>query len=351
MLSQPHIGYQYWQGPTRQSLPPTSRVSKRAFGYKNGEPMTVRVSVENCFGAWPGDNKFNCPLGYDPPDPTLLPMDRYGRPRWIEIYSVGPREGLFTVTPRQDWVHASVRSGTLTPDGRNDVRVWLSIDWDQAGGASAGHVDVHTSDGIPVVITLPLIHGRQPPPDFHGSVLGDGYVAIEAARYTSLRESKTHAWQEIPYYGRTASGLAILPVGDFDYPLGEGPAILYEFWLTTPVDALKVPVTIHLGPALNYILGKRLAFGIQLDNGDIVRVEPVPEAPLGSLPHDWEEVVAAEIRKVTVDLDWVSQAEGKHTLRMWGVTTGILVERVLLDFGGISARGESYLGPPASVVL
>jgi hypothetical protein len=42
---------------------------------------------------------------------------------------------------------------------------------------------------------------------------------------------------------------------------------------------------------------------------------------------------------------------GKHSLTLWGVTTGVVVERVLIDMGGIHRRGFSYLGPPESVVV
>jgi hypothetical protein len=144
--------------------------------------------------------------------------------------------------------------------------------------------------------------------------------------------------------------MGIFPVGDFEYAPGKGPAVSYDFWFTTTPSSATLPVSLHLGPALNYILGKRLALGIQLDDGDIKTIMPVPEAPLGSLPDDWEDVVAAEIRMVSVDMTLPRKEAGKHTLTIWGITTGIIVEKVLIDMGGIAARGPSYLGPPASVI-
>jgi hypothetical protein len=109
-----------------------------------------------------------------------------------------------------------------------------------------------------------------------------------------------------------------------------------------------VDVTLHLGPALNFILGRRIAFAVQIDDGDVVPIYPVPEAKLGSLPHDWEDVVANEIREVSTKGE--VKAPGKHSITVYGMTAGIVLERVLVDFGGIKERGYSYLGPPASVV-
>jgi len=36
-------------------------------------------------------------------------------------------------------------------------------------------------------------------------------------------------------------------------------------------------------------------------------------------------------------------------LKIWGMSTGIIVERIWVDMGGIAKRGYSYLGPPESV--
>jgi hypothetical protein len=280
-------------------------------------------------------------------------MDKYGRDRWMEIGSGGPESVTVQVKARESWVKTSVEKAKITPDGKNDVRVWLSIDWEVAGKAEKGHVDLVSSCGTKVVITLPLVHALDPPSSFKGSIQGDGYVAIEAGRSTDVVPASSNgqdfSWTELPFYGRTRSGLAIMPVQDTDFPLGKGPSVEYNFFLTTP-PAKAVTAILHLGPTLNYILGKRLAFGIQLDEGEIKQVHPVPEAPLGSLPHDWEEVVAEEIRVVEVELP-LNGRVGQHKLRLWGITTGIVVERVLIDLGGIRARGKSYLGPPESTFV
>jgi hypothetical protein len=43
--------------------------------------------------------------------------------------------------------------------------------------------------------------------------------------------------------------------------------------------------------------------------------------------------------------------EGEHKLVIWGMSAGVVLERILVDFGGIRERGYSYLGPPESVRL
>jgi hypothetical protein len=150
----------------------------------------------------------------------------------------------------------------------------------------------------------------------------------------------------IPYYGRTHSGMSVYPVENYHLPLHSRPSIRYDFYSITTGE---VDFIFHIGPTNNYVLGSKLAFAVQVDEGEMMEIEPIPEAAPGHLSADWEEIVANEIRevKVKVKLD----NEGSHILRVFGITSGIVLERVMIDLGGIAARGYSYLGPVESVIL
>ncbi|KAL7425257.1 hypothetical protein Q5752_000945 [Cryptotrichosporon argae] len=368
MLVQPHINYQYWQGPMRNSMPPVSFVTSHTGSYPTGQrwgALHTRFTVSDCRGAWPGDNKFNCPLGYACPDPTLLPMDRWGRARWVDVGSGGNRDVAFTVVADQPWVVLSTTAGTITGDGKNDARVTIGVDWDafDTSPADEAHVTFDCTDHAHMVVTVPIVRTPALPAGFKGAVQGDGYVAIEAAHFQAHRPAiidsletagggakvaQTHEWAEIPFYGRTLSGLAVLPHARFDVAPAEAPSVTYDFFVHA-VPAGPVEVNLHVGPSLNFFLGTRLALGVQLDAGDVKRIEPIPEAKLGDLPADWEHVVANEIREVKTLIDVTTT--GKHSLTVYGLTAGVVLERVLLDFGGIAARDHSYLGPPESVIV
>lgn len=364
-LSQPHLNYQYWQSPVRESLPPVSYVSSKRPTFAKGQIVHTRITVEDSKGAWPGDNKYNCPDGYECADPTLAPMDRFGQRRWVDVSSGGPMEVDWSIS-KPEWMHLSKDHGRLKGDGSADERVYIEIDWDFAeameinhGGMTTGEMVISGSDGTTVSVFVPVRPVCGPERGWHGAVEGDGYVAIESVHYTAATPiqhsdtgaSATHArWQDIPYYGRTLSGLTVLPVSREAFKTGEGPTVEYDFWLTsTPEDHLDVEV--HIGPALNFVLGERLAFGLSLDGGEVQVIQPVPESKPGSLPDDWEQVVSEEVRivRTSMKMDTRKRGKGAHRLTVWGISSGIVLQRLVVNMGGLDGK-SSYLGPPESVI-
>ena len=332
--------------PSREAKPP-------------GLPAYYKVNVENSRGSWPGNDFDNCPGWGQCWNPLLKSMDPYGAPtRWIEAFSSGPKDVDFTIDTNVSWIIPSVERGHLKKDGTNDIHFTISIDWDKLpskdhryslGGGMTLIGSDHTNVTVNVPVSIPA-KSALPPADFHGFVEGDGYVVMEARDFAQNASAQGYAWEEHEWYGRTVSGLSVLPVSDQNLTIGEGPALTYEFWTTGAQSKDKAEVIVQIGPSINFIYGKRLAFGVQWDNQDPRVVAPIPESVTiehgGTVPPDWLDVVAQEIRNVTQTFD-IGQP-GKHSVTLWGMTAGIVVERVWVDFGGIKDRGYSYLGPAES---
>ncbi len=322
--------------------------------------LHTRFTVENCQGAWPGDNKYNCPLGYAAPDPTLWALDRWSTPkgRWVDVGAGGFEDIVYEVKEDVEFLKISSSGGKVKGDGSADSRVWLSVDWAKFPadlGKATGKATFTSSDGAKVVITVPVNNHPRPPSNFHGAVQGDGYIVFEAEHFQGSTPGKAkgldYAWEVVPDYGRTLSGMTVYPLTSILFEPTEGPSLAYDFWLTDVEDAALVDIILHIGPSLNFILGQKLAFALQLDEGDTQTIYPVPDSPLGSLPADWEDIVAAEIRVVTASLQLGGKGVGAHRLVIWALGVGVVLERVMIDLGGIAGRGESYLGPPESFLL
>lgn len=310
--------------------------------------ISTRFAVEGQLGAWPGNSRHNSILGYGAPSPTLPPVDRHSPPRWVEVFSAGPQDTTFKVLVDCDWLQAFPSKGSITRDGLADTRVYLGVDWTKIpqGCQTEGHARFVASDGAAMTVTVPTRLGAlEPPASFRGFIEADSYVAIEAVHFQSLRTCGSHQWQKLAAYGRTLSAMAVYPLTQTRLESDAQPGIQYLFWLGAPVQGDTIQVTLHLGPSLNYVLGKPFTWRVQLDDREPIVVQPIPSTEPGSLPDDWEEVVAQEVRITEVSLPAQGLEAGAHSLVIWAESTGLVLERVIIHREKLS---DSYLGPQES---
>jgi hypothetical protein len=58
---------------------------------------------------------------------------------------------------------------------------------------------------------------------------------------------------------------------------------------------------------------------------------------------DWEQTVMDNAR--FINLKQIIKSSGSHTLKIWMIDPGVVIEKIVMDTGGVKA---SYLGPPES---
>ncbi|ODO11310.1 hypothetical protein I350_00086 [Cryptococcus amylolentus CBS 6273] len=376
MWDQSHINYYEALEPVRDSLPPIHFVNPNQPVFPGiplrpqdlpGQVAHMRVTVENSFGAWPGNTFLNCPQMFHCADPTLKTLDPWGEgKRWVDIGAGGPRDVEWTAEGSDEWVIVHPKLGKTKRDGSADERVWISIDWDNVPRSLEGkavrlesRVEIKGSDYTNVTVTIPIFIPSDVPSSFSGHVEGDGYIVIEAPHFSRNSSSSGYAFEVLEGYGRTLGGMEVFPATTHNFSLGKGPKLEYDFWTHEGgvKDGENVEITVQLGPTLNFLQGRELAFGLQLDDLPPREIHPIPtkhlgesdQSKVGSVPADWMESVSQEIRNITMKVERVEGWEsGQHTITIWGMTAGIVVERIWVDLGGIRDRGYSYLGPPES---
>lgn len=159
----------------QDTLPPLARV----FTIAPALAGTMRITIENSRGAWPGDNVNNCANGYGCGDPVLPAISPFGpTSRFVDVSPSGPRGFTFNVTSFAPWLVVQNGSGALQS---NSVphRIEVGVDWSKfpadAAGMQNGVLLVRSSVGDGVNITLPAIK-TSVPAGFEGFVEGDGVV-------------------------------------------------------------------------------------------------------------------------------------------------------------------------------
>lgn len=322
---QTHLGYTYWQQPPVNVLPAVHEVQVLT-------RAELGVAVEGV--AAPHDS-WQWPA-------RVPPIDAFAQPtRWIDVFNRGAAPLRFTTTTGAPWLRVSPAEGDLA----NDVRLEVSVDWSIAPkGRSETKVTVRGSDGRDVGITVPVFNPEAPTREaVAGFVESDGVVAIEAAHYHRALGGADNAirWQTIPGYGRVLSAVTPFPVTAPSQSPAAGsasPRLEYDVQVFSPGE---VKVELQLAPTLPFVPGRGIRLAVSFDDAAPQVLEIKGEAGEGR--SDWERTVSDAVRRLTSK--HVLAAPGGHMLKVWMIDPGIVLERIVIDCGGLK---PSYLGPPES---
>jgi hypothetical protein len=131
--------------------------------------------------------------------------------------------------------------------------------------------------------------------------------------------------------------MTIFPVtGESVTPPQNSPCLEYKMYL---FKAGMVNVEAILAPTLNFVPGRGLRYAVSFDE----QPPQVVDALAHNTTADWSESVKDSVRKVVSVLD--AGAPGYHTLKFWMVDPGVVLQKLVVDAGGVK---PSYLGPPES---
>ena len=319
MMDQTHIGYTFWNQPIRNAMPAIQEIQVP----KQGE---IGVAVEGSIASWPDGQGA----------PTLPSMNVYDqRPRYFEVFNRGQEPFTFTVEASEPWLHLSSTGGTVT----SDQRILVSVDWNAIpANAKSGSITVTGPKNRKITLTVSIANVVGPNrSEIEGFIETDGYVSMEAEHFSRAVDSETAHWMRIPDFGRTLSAMTTYPVMTHSQSLSPTSAHLeYQMYL---FKEGTVSVDVYLAPTQKFQPGSGFRFGISFDDEtpQIINVHAVDTQA------EWERSVKDSIRILTSK--HVIARSGYHTLKYWIVDPGLVLEKLVVDTGGVK---PSYLGPPES---
>jgi hypothetical protein len=304
MMDQTHIGYTYWQEPPKNTMPAVTEIEP---------PETAAMGVDAEAATFDVFNK---------------------QSRYIDVYNKGQKPFQFTTFTNAPWIRLSREMSAVV----KQFRLQVTIDWAKAPtGTSEGEVTIHgggSSETVKVTISNPR---EITPRSLRGFVEADGYVSIEAEHYSKTAAAGGARWEKIPDFGRTLSAMSVFPVDSASKePGAASPSLEYRMYL---FHAGKADVNAILGPTQNFVPGRGLRFAMAFDDQ--------PPQIIDTLEHntqrDWEETVKDSVRYVKSSFTLAQP--GYHTLKIWMIDPGIVIEKLVVDLGGVK---PSYLSPPES---
>ncbi|MEO7983327.1 MAG: glycosyl hydrolase 115 family protein [Bacteroidota bacterium] len=166
------------------------------------------------------------------------------------------------------------------------------------------------------------------------------YISIESAHFTKAVNVNGITWKILPDHGRTDSAVTAFPVtANNQQPGGNAPHLEYEFYSYSK-DSLKI--LLYFSPTLNFHnaeTGLQLAVSIDNEKPQMISLNKDDNNV-----RTWERWVANNII-IKTSSHYIAQP-GKHVLKYWMVDPGVVLQKLVIDFGGMKA---SYLGPPETL--
>jgi hypothetical protein len=327
MMDQTHIGYTGWQQPDKNIMPEVDRIL-------SPDSPEMGVSIEGSESWWPAEKS-----------PAVLPSFSVCKKdsHYLEIFNRGRLPFDFEIKTMASWLIIKPSGGRIY----TDQRVWLSLDYSKIPAGDHIVPVVITGQGQGEITVFVRVHH----PDLKGIgenikfIETDGYASLEAADYDQSVAGPIIKWLCIPGIGRTGSGMTPIPVTVQSQIPGKenSPRLEYRVFFT---DTGKMQIRAFFSPTLNFTggTGLRYAFSVDDEIPEIINIHEGDTIPDWKYPQYWNDAVSNNIR-VSASAHRIT-AKGFHTLKFWMVDPGLVLQKIVVDMGGVK---PSYLGPPESL--
>ena len=305
-----------WGAQWRQwDMPPLS------FYSGDGEPALQAIAEGGDTVNLPGFSVYNQDRGY------------------IDLYNSGTGVIYWSSKTSNDWIKLSETSGVLS----DEKRIWVSIDWKKApkGIAGKGKITFSASSSAEIEGTgrefnLTIFNPASPAPgEVKGFVESNGYISIEAEHFSRKINGQAAAWTIIEGLGRTGNSVTVLPptvasIIDPDKIIAGSPCMEYDLYAFTAGNA---SLQFNCTPSfrINSEYGLRVAVALDNNKPQLVAYKNGNRSEMDNL--------------MTLSTDLNIDKTGSHTLKIWMVDPGIVIDKLIINTGGLK---KSYLGPPES---
>lgn len=168
----------------------------------------------------------------------------------------------------------------------------------------------------------------------------NGYVSMEAAHYTRKINTNNIQWKVIPGIGRDGDGITTFPVTAKAQTISlTSPHLEYDFYT---YDKGSFKLSAYFSPTLNFQNDSTgLQFAISVDN-EMPQIVSLNKEDANQWI--WSKWVSNDIIIKTTNHS-VNNA-GKHVLKFWMISPAVVLQKLVIDFGGLK---QSYLGPPETL--
>lgn len=294
-------------------------------------PRDLPVFDEPMWPSWSASTKTGCGIALSGQwynDHNTLPfVAGRAEDRRVAVFAHQPIDAVWRQTKGANHLALSATSGALNGDDRYEARLVLHYDGQGPAGDSEIHLSCGGEDHMIYVHVLPELPAGVPVED-------NRIVTLPAAGQTTGAD-----WRRIDGLGSMGGVLRArldLPAQPDDAPPQSAPAV-YRFATSTAAGGVLKLIALPTHP-LTRDLKVRMA--AQLDDGP---VQTFDFSTLGR-SDQWRENVLTNTAVRESPLRML--AAGEHTLKVWPLDPGVMLDRIDIDLDGARAHyGPASSGP------
>ncbi len=258
----------------------------------------------------------------------------------VELLQGGRTPAAYTVETSCPWLSLSRTAGCPV---ERDV-LTIRCDRAQLTGPARGTVTVRWGEAA-----VELIFEAAPLPEAlcalpSGTFLAhEGVLCLEAAHFARRHDAGGGAWTVLSPYGRTGSGLKVLPVQCDFLAAADRPWVEYDLWIPEGGDWT---LELYLSPTFSVSHARHQYLDLAVNGGAPQRLDLARHGgvPYEFLSPEWAQSVQENIRRVSVPLPL---RDGQNCLRLSAVSPAVVLERLVLSAPGVEVPA-SRLGPEES---
>ena len=253
---------------------------------------------------------------------------------FIEIFNKGQTPFTWKAAPTAKWIKLSKSKGKID----SQERIFVNIDWALAPKLEdlKGAIEIQGA-GRKETVYVNCFN----PAKFAKSELknifveNDGVISISAENYSRKVESASVSWDVIDGLGLTGKSVIASPVtADSPYSSDKNsPRLEYDIFT---FNSGIVEVHSFVLPVFPINSFRSAQYAVSIDDGRPQCIDIT--APEYSA--QWKVNVRRNASK-NITRHYIDKP-GKHTLKIWAVDTGMAIDKIIIDLGGLKL---SYLGP------
>ena len=276
---------------------------------------------------------------------------------FIDVFLKGEGTLNWEAKPKADWIKISKTKGTLN-NGKLEERLFVTIDWakvpvgDNKKEAPLGHdfqlippsfkvnsaiefISNNKVQAIGVSVFNPKLKELE---NFKGFVEDKGFVSINAEHFSRKKAGKKANWkvlEGVGYSGNVSVALPRTVASEVSISAikKNSPVLEYDFYT---FNFGKANVVVQAVPTHAFYEGKGVRCAVSIDDAEPVIID----FQTFGRDDEWKQNVLKNATQKQAKQ--IINKAGKHTLKIWMVDPGVMIDQVLIDLGG---KKESYAFP------